>query len=55
MNFTGGTTIDPVIRLAATEDIEGVTVNVNVTGRAYDPQIAFFSTPGLPRPRISRG
>ena len=52
VDFTGGRTIDPVIRLTATEDIEDVTVNVNVTGRAYDPQIAFSSTPGLPQDEI---
>lgn len=52
VDFTGGATIDPVIRLTATEDIEDVTVNVNVTGRAYDPQIAFSSVPGLPQDEI---
>ncbi|GMM92556.1 translocation/assembly module TamB domain-containing protein [Qipengyuania sp. MTN3-11] len=52
VDFTGGTTIDPVIRLTATEDIEDVTVSVNVSGRAYDPQIAFSSSPGLPQDEI---
>ena len=52
VDFTGGTSIDPVIRLTATEDIEDVTVNVNITGRAYDPQIAFSSVPGLPQDEI---
>ncbi len=52
VDFTGGATIDPVIRLTATEDIEEVTVNVNVSGRAYDPQIAFSSVPGLPQDEI---
>ena len=52
VDFTGGTSIDPVIRLTATEDIEEVTVNVNITGRAYDPQIAFSSVPGLPQDEI---
>ncbi|MDG6078048.1 hypothetical protein E3U23_02405 [Erythrobacter litoralis] len=50
--FTGGTSIDPVITLVASEDIEDVTVRVNVSGRAYDPQIAFSSTPGLPQDEI---
>ena len=50
--FTGGTTLDPRITLVASEDIEDVTVNVQVTGRAYDPQIAFSSTPGLPQDEI---
>ena len=52
VDFTGGPSIDPVIRLTATEDIEEVTVNVNITGRAYDPQIAFSSVPGLPQDEI---
>lgn len=52
VDFTGGTKIDPVIRLTATDDIEDVTVNVNVSGRAYDPQIAFSSVPGLPQDEI---
>lgn len=52
VDFTGGASIDPVIRLTATEDIEEVTVSVNITGRAYDPQIAFSSVPGLPQDEI---
>jgi len=52
VGFVGGTTIDPVIALNATEDIEEVSVNVEVTGRAYDPQVAFSSTPGLPQDEI---
>lgn len=52
VRFTGGTTIDPVITLAAIEDIEDVTVTVNVSGRAMDPQIAFSSVPGLPQDEI---
>ena len=52
VRFTGGAEIDPVITLVASEDIEDVEVNVNVSGRAYDPQIAFSSTPGLPQDEI---
>lgn len=52
VNFTGGNTIDPMINIAASEEIEDVTVRVNVTGRAMDPQIAFSSTPGLPQDEI---
>ena len=52
VDFTGGTSIDPVIQLTATDDIEDVVVNVNVSGRAYDPQIAFSSVPGLPQDEI---
>ncbi|MGB3754331.1 MAG: translocation/assembly module TamB domain-containing protein [Parerythrobacter sp.] len=52
VGFTGGTTLDPTIRLSATDDIEDVTVNINVTGRAFNPQIAFTSSPGLPQDEI---
>ncbi len=52
VSFVGGTEIDPVIALVATEDIEGITVNVNVSGKAFNPQIAFSSTPGLPQDEI---
>ncbi|WP_347303340.1 translocation/assembly module TamB domain-containing protein [Croceibacterium sp. TMG7-5b_MA50] len=52
VQFTGGNTIDPQITIVATEDIEDVTVNVNVEGRAFNPQITFSSTPGLPQDEI---
>ncbi len=52
VRFTGGQTIDPTITLAANDDIDDVTVTVNVTGRAFNPQIAFSSSPGLPQDEI---
>ena len=52
LSFTGGRTIDPVITLNARDEIEDVTVEVAVTGRAYDPRIDFSSTPGLPDDEI---
>ena len=52
VQFTGGETLDPTITLIASEDIDNVAVNVNVTGRAFNPQIAFSSTPGLPQDEI---
>lgn len=52
IQFTGGRTIDPTVLLEGSDSIEGVTVTLNVTGRAYDPQIAFSSTPGLPQDEI---
>src|SRR5690606_3640881 len=33
-------------------DVEEVTVTLNVTGRASNPQIAFTSSPGLPQDEI---
>ncbi|WP_435417022.1 translocation/assembly module TamB domain-containing protein [Parerythrobacter aurantius] len=52
IGFTGGAGYDPTISLVATETIEDVRVNVNVTGRAFDPVIAFTSVPGLPQDEI---
>lgn len=48
ISFNGGRTIDPTVAITATEDIEDVTVAVNVSGRAYNPQIDFSSDPSLP-------
>ncbi|TCD06954.1 hypothetical protein EYB45_02585 [Erythrobacteraceae bacterium CFH 75059] len=50
--FQGGTPINPTIEMVASEQIEDITVNVNVTGRAYNPQIVFSSVPGLPQDEI---
>lgn len=52
VNFTGGQTVDPTLAIVATEDIDDVTVNVNVGGRAYNPQITFASVPALPQDEI---
>ena len=52
VTFTGGKTIDPLVAMTASDDIEDVTVNVNVAGRAYNPQVTFSSTPGLPQDEI---
>lgn len=52
VGFTGGRTLDPTITLVATADVEDVIVNVNVSGQAFNPQIAFSSTPGLPQDEI---
>ncbi|RYG22425.1 MAG: translocation/assembly module TamB, partial [Burkholderiales bacterium] len=52
VNFTGGTEFNPSIRIVATEDVEDVTVNVNIGGRAMNPEITFSSVPGLPQDEI---
>lgn len=52
VNFTGGTEFNPAIRIVATEDVEDVTVNVNIGGRAMNPEITFSSVPGLPQDEI---
>ena len=50
--FTGERPPNPTIDLAATSDIDQVTVGLNVSGRSNNPQIAFTSSPGLPQDEI---
>lgn len=52
VTFTGGRALDPELRIVASEEIEDITVNVNVDGRAMDPLIGFSSVPGLPQDEI---
>lgn len=52
IGFTGGQTIDPTVKVVATEEIDDVTVNVNVGGRAMNPQITFASVPALPQDEV---
>lgn len=52
ITFPTGDAYDPAIRLLASDTIEAVTVNVNVSGRAQNPQITFSSVPGLPQDEI---
>jgi translocation and assembly module TamB len=50
--FTGARPPNPRIDLVASADIKDVTVNINVSGSANNPQIAFTSNPGLPQDEI---
>jgi translocation and assembly module TamB len=50
--FTGARPPNPRIDLVASADIKDVTVNINVSGSALNPQIAFTSNPGLPQDEI---
>ena len=50
--FTGEAAANPLVRLNASEDIDGVTVAVNVTGRSLSPQITFTSNPALPADEV---
>src|SRR3546814_2929710 len=54
VTFPTGDAYDPSIQLLATDTIETVTVNVNVSGRAMNPQVTFSSVPGLPQDEIDR-
>ena len=50
--FTGETPTNPLVTLSASDDIDGVTVAVNVTGRSLTPQIGFTSSPALPADEV---
>ena len=50
--FTGERPPNPRIEIAASADIADVTVTINVTGSATNPQIAFSSSPSLPQDEI---
>lgn len=52
IRFPGGGTEDARIAIAASDEIEDVTVTINVIGSAFDPRIAFSSSPGLPQDEI---
>jgi translocation and assembly module TamB len=52
VEFTGGSAFDPRLRISASEDVEDVQVNLNIDGRATNPQISFSSVPGLPQDEI---
>jgi len=52
VDFVGDRPPNPQIELVATSDIEGVQVGINVSGRAFNPQIAFTSSPGLPQDEV---
>jgi translocation and assembly module TamB len=52
INFTGAQPPDPTLDIQASADISDVTVNINVTGTATKPQIAFTSDPSLPQDEV---
>jgi len=52
ITFSGARPPNPRIDLVASADIKDVTVNINISGTATNPQIAFTSNPGLPQDEI---
>jgi translocation and assembly module TamB len=52
IQFTGQRPPNPRIDIVASADIKDVIVNINVSGSANNPQIAFTSNPGLPQDEI---
>jgi translocation and assembly module TamB len=52
VRFEGGQVTNPSLQIAATSDIQGTAVTINITGRAQNPQIAFSSSPNLPQDEL---
>ncbi len=52
IRFQGGSASNAVIALTAQDTIGDVEVDIDVSGSASNPQIAFSSTPGLPQDEI---
>lgn len=52
VRFDGRQATNPLIDIAASTTVEGVTATVNVGGRAQAPQITFTSIPALPQDEV---
>lgn len=52
VDFVGGALTDPNIAIAAETTNDGVTVIINIAGRAQNPQITFTSSPVLPQDEV---
>jgi translocation and assembly module TamB len=52
IHFTGQRPPNPRLDIQASADIDDVTVNINVSGSANNPQIAFTSSPALPQDEL---
>ncbi len=50
--FTGARPPNPRLNIAASGDVEDVTITLGITGSALDPQIRFSSSPALPQDEI---
>ena len=50
--FDGSRPPNPRLNIVASGDVDDVTININVSGSAFTPQIAFTSNPGLPQDEI---
>ncbi|MGB7406555.1 MAG: translocation/assembly module TamB domain-containing protein [Pacificimonas sp.] len=52
VEFTGEGELNPRLDIVAIADVNGVTANINIGGRAFDPDISFSSTPARPEEEI---
>lgn len=52
ITFDRGEEVNPLLDIRATSEVEGVTVFIDITGRAFDPEIDFSSSPARPQEEI---
>ena len=52
IRFAGGEATNPTLQIAATANLQGTAVTINITGRAQNPQIALTSSPSLPQDEL---
>ena len=52
IRFAGEVPSNPVIDIEATTTVEGLTAIIDITGRAYNPEINFTSTPVLAQDEV---
>ena len=52
IRFAGEVPPNPTLDIEATTTVEGLTATIDITGRAYAPEIAFTSTPALAQDEV---
>nr|WP_295659030.1 translocation/assembly module TamB domain-containing protein [Polymorphobacter sp.] len=52
VRFAGETPPNPTLDIEATTTVDGLTAIIDITGRAYAPEIAFTSTPALAQDEV---
>ncbi len=52
IEFDGGPTIEPRINIVATQEEDGFTASLTLSGRASDPKISVSSTPAAPQDEV---
>ncbi len=52
VRFDGGAALNPTLDIEATTTVETLTATIDITGRAYAPEIAFTSTPALAQDEV---
>ena len=50
--FEGGALTNPQLDIAADTQVDTITANITISGRAQNPQVTFSSTPALPQDEI---